>query len=73
MEEELGPFIEKYELTINRQYIDNQPELVRLYGDKVPVLTLNNETLCEYFLDSELLLSAIEKNKQWIAPDVGID
>ena len=64
MEEELRPFIESYKLTINRQYIDNDPELVQLYGNKVPVLTLDNETLCEFFLDPELLLSAIEKNKQ---------
>ncbi len=62
MEEELRPFIERYGITVKRQYIDNEPELVRLHGNKVPVLTLNNETLCEYFLDSELLLNAIDKN-----------
>ena len=62
MEDELRPFISRYQLTINRRYIDNEPELVQLYGDKVPVLTLNNETLCEYFLDSELLLNTINKN-----------
>jgi len=62
MEDELRPFVSRYQLTINRRYIDNEPELVQLYGDKVPVLTLNNETLCEYFLDSELLLNTINKN-----------
>jgi hypothetical protein len=62
MEEELRPFVSRYQLTIKRRYIDNEPELVQLYGDKVPVLTLNNETLCEYFLDSELLLNTINKN-----------
>jgi Glutaredoxin-like domain (DUF836) len=62
MEEELRPFVARYQITIKRRYIDNEPELVQLYGDKVPVLTLNNETLCEYFLDSELLLKAIDKN-----------
>jgi hypothetical protein len=62
MEDELSPFIDKYKITIRRQYIDNEPELVVQYGDKVPVLTLDNETLCEYFLDPDLLLRAIENN-----------
>lgn len=62
MEEELRPFVARYHMTINRRYIDNEPGLIQQYGDKVPVLTLNNETLCEYFLDSELLLNAIDKN-----------
>ncbi len=56
------PFIDSYDLTIRRQYIDNEPELIRKHGNKVPVLTLNGKTLCEYFLDSELLLNAINKN-----------
>ena len=62
MEEELRPFVASYDITINRRYIDNEPGLIQRYGDKVPVLTINNETLCEYFLDSELLLNAIDKN-----------
>jgi len=64
MEDELRPYIEKYNLTVNRQYIDNEPELVHSYGNKIPVLTLNNETLCEYFLDPEILLNAIRENKR---------
>ncbi len=59
MEEELRPFIEKYSITVNRQYIDNETVLQQLYGDRVPVLTLNNEILCHYFLDTEILLKAI--------------
>ena len=43
-----------------RQYIDNEPELERRYGSKVPVLTFEKKTLCEYFLDSEVLLLEIE-------------
>jgi len=62
MEEELIPFIEKYELTVNRVYIDNEPALQELYGDKVPVLTLGNEILCHYFLDKDILLQAINKD-----------
>jgi len=62
MEDELSPFIDKYKIAIRRQYIDNEPELVEQYGDKVPVLTLDNEILCEYFLDPDLLLRVIENN-----------
>ncbi len=60
MEDELRPFIEKYKITVKRQYIDNEPELEQRYGSKVPVLSLSGKILCEYFLDSEKLLSAIE-------------
>ncbi len=59
MEDELRPFIENYRITVNRKYIDNEAVLQQLYGDKVPVLTLNNEILCHYFLDTEILLKAI--------------
>lgn len=65
MEDELRPFIEKYSITVNRQYIDNEVALQNLYGDKVPVLTLNNEILCHYFLDTEILLKAIADNYGW--------
>ena len=60
MEDELRPFIEKYKITVMRQYIDNEPELEQRYGSKVPVLTFEKNTLCEYFLDSEVLLLEIE-------------
>ena len=59
MEDELRPFIEKYSITVNRQYIDNEAVLQKLYGDKVRVLILNNDILCHYFLDTEILLKAI--------------
>jgi len=63
MEEELSPFIEKYRIVVNRQYIDNEPELEQRYGSKVPVLTINNDILCECFLDTEKLLAAINLQK----------
>ncbi len=62
MEEELIPFITKYNITVNRQYIDNEILLQEMYGDKVPVLTLNEKILCYYFLDKDILLKAITKN-----------
>ena len=59
MEDELRPYIQKYKLTVVRQYIDNRPELEMQYGSRVPVLSLNGNTLCEFFLDPEILLNAI--------------
>lgn len=60
MEDELRPFIAKYNITVKRQYIDNAPELEQRYGNKVPVLTFDEKTLCEYFLDAEKLLFEIK-------------
>jgi hypothetical protein len=59
MEDELRPYIEKYNIIVKRQYIDNEPELELLYGDRVPVLTLDGDTICEYFLDPQALLRVI--------------
>ncbi len=62
MEQELGPFIEKYNISVQRQYIDNEAALQELYGDKVPVLTLRDEIVCHYFLDADMLRDTIKDN-----------
>ena len=62
MEEQLIPFIEKYNITVKRQYIDNEPALEKLYGDKVPVLMFDDEVICHYFLDTEIFLKTITDN-----------
>jgi hypothetical protein len=59
MEEELRPFIKQYDISVVRQYIDNEPELEKQYGSKVPVLVRQDEILCEYFLDPGSLIEAI--------------
>ena len=59
MEDELRPYIQKYNITVNRQYIDNDADLEKRYGSKVPVLMFQDKVLCEYFLDSAPLLGAI--------------
>ena len=61
MEDELRPFIKKYNIIVKREYIDNEPELEQQYGSKVPVLTFKGQTLCEYFLDPGSLTGVIEK------------
>lgn len=64
MEEELRPYIEKYSILVSRRYIDNDAELEQRYGTKVPVLTLQQKTVCEYFLNPEALLAAIAKAEE---------
>jgi len=61
MEAELRPFINQYSITVRRQYIDNDAELEQRYGTRVPVLTRDETTLCEYFLDPDSLLKEIAK------------
>ena len=62
MEDELRPFIRQYAITVNRHYIDNDPELEQRYGSKVPVLTLGGNILCEYYLNPESLLTVISQH-----------
>lgn len=62
MEDELRPFIKEHKIIVQRCYIDNEPELEKLYGSKIPVLTLNDEILCHYFLDTEILRKAVADN-----------
>ena len=59
MEDELRPFIDEFKIVVERRYIDNEPALEALYGDKVPVLTRDGEILCHYFLDTDVLKQSI--------------
>lgn len=61
MEDELGPFIEQHKIIVERRYIDNDAALEALYGEKVPVLTLDEEILCHYFLDTDVLMESIRR------------
>ena len=60
MEDELRPFIDEFKIVVERRYIDNEPALEALYGDKVPVLTGDGEILCHYFLDVDVLKQSID-------------
>jgi len=59
MEDELRPFIDEFKIVVERRYIDNEPALELLYGDKVPVLSFDGEILCHYFLDADVLKQSI--------------
>lgn len=39
--------------------VDGDPALAERYGQLVPVLTLDGETVCHYFLDRQALLSRL--------------
>ncbi len=42
--------------------IDNNHELEQAYGSKVPVLTLGDHIICEYFLDKAALLETLARH-----------
>ena len=48
MEDELRPYIQKHNIVVKRQYIDNDAALEKRYGGKVPVLVFQDKVLCEY-------------------------
>lgn len=52
------------ELNFNTEIIpiDNNVELEQIYGSKVPVLTLGDDIICEYFLDKAALSEAITRH-----------
>ena len=41
--------------------IDNNAELEQDYGHRVPVLMIEDEMICEYFLDKAALIQALSK------------
>ncbi len=63
MEDELRPYIQKYSITVKRQFIDNDADLEKRYGNRVPVLMFQDKVLCEYFLDPKPLLDVITAQK----------
>jgi hypothetical protein len=52
---ELQPLLEVYGCTVNMIDIDTSAELIRLYGEKVPLLAGEKGEICHYFLDREKL------------------
>lgn len=43
--------------------VDNNLELERGYGHRVPVLMMGDDVICEYFLDKTALIEAVTKVK----------
>jgi glutaredoxin len=53
------------ELNFNTEIvlIDNNNELEQAWGTKVPVLAIDDDLICEYFLDKVALSAAILKHQ----------
>lgn len=53
------------ELNFNTEIIliDNNAELEQAWGAKVPVLTVGDDIICEYFLDQVALATAIRRHQ----------
>ncbi len=39
--------------------VDRDADLVRLYDSKVPVICIDDDEICHYFLDEKALLAAL--------------
>jgi len=61
-ESELNEFIQttaKHIYKIEKQDVDNDESLKQQYGHDVPVLTLNNQLVCQHFFDKEKFLKVL--------------
>jgi thioredoxin reductase (NADPH) len=56
MEQALRECISEVQFEIHRVPIENNAELERAYGTKVPVLVCGDQEICHYFLDKQALL-----------------
>lgn len=60
MQAALVPYLERFSLDLERVDVDRDPDLRHRHGARVPVLALDGEDLCHWFLDEEALLSRLE-------------
>ena len=60
MRSALEPYLLRHSLDLECVDIDRDPDLRHLHGARVPVLALDGEELCHWFLDEEALLSRLE-------------
>ena len=59
----LEPLAADFGIEIETVDIDAQPELVALYDERVPVLTLDGVELCHYHLDAPRVRAALEARR----------
>ena len=50
-----------YDLEVTMRDIDEDPGWLQRFNEYVPVLVVNNEEVCHYFLDSDALLESLSK------------
>ena len=56
----LEAYLARYPLDLELVDVDRDPELWHLHGARVPVLALDGEEICHYFLDEPALLARLE-------------
>ena len=56
----LDPWLARFRLDLECVDVDGDPELRHLHGARVPVLALEGEEVCHWFLDESALLSRLE-------------
>jgi len=61
MEQVLSALSDELKFTTQLIPVEHGTELEKLYGDKVPVLVLDDEVICETFLDKVALTRAIAR------------
>jgi len=61
MEQALSALTDELEFTLQVIPVEHGTELEKLYGDKVPILALDDEVICETFLDKVALTRAINR------------
>jgi glutaredoxin len=63
MEQALPELATELDFNTEIVLIDNNNELEQAWGTKVPVLTIDDDVICEYFLDKVALSAAILKHQ----------
>ena len=59
MEQALREYESEFDFVIRRVPIDNDAELERAHGTKVPVLVCEDMEICHYFLDKPALMRVL--------------
>ena len=60
MQAALEAYVERFSLEMECVDIDRDPELQHLHGARVPVLALDGEEICHWFLDEPALLARLQ-------------
>lgn len=58
-EDELQALLQSMEIVYEKVDIDSEPKLQALYGNDVPVLTLNSQTINQHFFDKDKILKVL--------------
>ena len=61
MEQAISEQAEQLDIHIEIIPIDNNPDLEKAYGSRVPVLAHEDTVICEYFLDLVALNEAVNR------------